>query len=69
MGRTLIIIGLVIAGLCSAPLLLFFAVNNDPTANPVGPGVLAWLGTPVGLVLAGIGAAIALLGNPRRPAA
>src|SRR5205085_2521182 len=66
MGRTLIVIGLLIAGLSCAPLILFLAVNTDPTANPVGHGVLAWLGTPVGLVLAGIGAAIALLRDKQR---
>jgi len=70
MGRILAFIGLAIAALCVAPIILFSFVNDDPTANPMGYGLLAWLGTPIGLILAGIGAAVALLGGEaRRPPA
>lgn len=45
---------LILVGSC-APLLVIGLM--DPSANPVGPGMLAGLGVPIGLVMTVIGAA------------
>jgi len=65
----LIFIGLAIAVSCAAPIILFVPLGGDPNANPAPLGALMLLGTPFGLLLAGIGAAIALFGSKQRPAA
>lgn len=54
MGTYLIISGCVLFALGSGPLLVWMAL--DPTANPVGPGILAFLTfwPSVLLVVAGI---------------
>ena len=45
---------LILAGSC-APLLVIGLV--DPSANPVGPGMLAGFGAPIGVLVTLLGAA------------
>ena len=45
--------GLAITFLSWLPLMVIGAL--DPTANPIGAGLLAWVGTVLGLIVAGFG--------------
>ena len=45
--------GLAIAVLSWLPLLVVGML--DPTANPIGAGLLAWVGTVLGLIVAAFG--------------
>jgi hypothetical protein len=51
--------GLAIIVLAWLPLLAVGML--DPTANPIGPGLLAWAGSLFGLVVAAIGVIRALM--------
>jgi hypothetical protein len=51
--------GLAIAVLSWLPLLVIGTL--DPTANPVGAGLLAWAGSLLGVVIAAVGLIRSLL--------
>jgi len=53
--------GLAIAILSSLPLLIYGAI--DPTANPIGPGLLAGVGSLLGLAIAAFGLIHLVLGK------